>query len=250
VLKVRQAILVPKDMVDPEDKEAYDNYGNVQINKILGAETVGVGTSMEDAMQIARDRGLKPYLVPSGASQHPLGGLGYTRLMCQVEQWEAGEGVHFDTIVDVAGGGSTLAGLVAGTKLMAKASQQEARPSRELIGVGIFAHPVDQTTKTVLGIARTAAEKVGLDTTAITENDFYITDHYHAGAYGRLDERTSEAVETVARTEGVLLDPVYTGKAMAGLIDMVRKGELRQNQNVLFMHTGGQAALSAYPQLQ
>jgi 1-aminocyclopropane-1-carboxylate deaminase len=235
-------------MVDPEDRQAYNTSGNVQLNLLMGAETVRVGTSVESAMDMVRERGGKPYLIPSGASQHPLGGLGYTRLMYQIGQWEATQGMHFDAIFDVAGGGSTLAGLVVGSKLLDQAEGKAS--SRKLIGVSIFAKPADETRDTVLGIAKTAAGKVGIEPKNIAADDFIITDLYNAGAYGRLDERTSQAVKLVARTEGILLDPVYTGKAMAGMIDMIQKGELNGAKDVLFMHTGGQAALSAYSQLR
>jgi len=232
---------VPKDMVSAEDPATYGKAGNVQINSMLGAETVEVGTSMDDAMELVRSRGGRPYLIPSGASEHPLGGLGYARWMCQVAEWECDNGMRFDAVVSTAGGCSTLAGIVVGNKLRGTV--------RKLIGIGIFPQTKEEMTKTTLRIAHRTADRLGLPKESVTSGDFEMDMRYNAGAYGRLDDRTREAVQSVARTEGILLDPVYTGKTMAGLLDRIRNGELEGVKNVLFLHTGGQASLSAYPQL-
>ncbi|KAK3636706.1 hypothetical protein LTR56_014007 [Elasticomyces elasticus] len=242
-----KAVLVPKDMVTPEDRERYGQAGNVQINSILGAETLPLGTSEERAMEHVRSRGGKPYWIPSGASEHPLGGLGYARWMCQVAEWEAVNGKFFDAIVCTAGGCSTFAGIVVGSKLVAA---DEERRKRRLVAIGIFAQSEEVTVETTLRIARRTCEQLGLPQDAVEAADFEVDMRFNAGAYGKMDNRTAEAVKLVAGTEGILLDPVYTGKTMAGLLDKVRSGELRGVENLLFVHTGGQAAMGAYPQLQ
>ncbi|KAK4898468.1 hypothetical protein LTR27_004065 [Elasticomyces elasticus] len=240
-----KAVLVPKDMVTPENRERYGQAGNVQINSILGAETLPLGTSEEEAMEHVRSRGGKPYWIPSGASEHSLGGLGYARWTCQVVEWETTNGKFFDGIVCTAGGCSTFAGIVVGSKLVA-----EERRKRRLVAVGIFAQSEEVTVETTLRIARRTCEQLGLPEDTVEAADFEVDMRFNAGAYGKLDKRTAEAVKLVASTEGILLDPVYTGKTMAGLLDKVRSGELRGVENLLFVHTGGQAALGAYPQLQ
>ncbi|KAK5735971.1 hypothetical protein LTR17_007806 [Elasticomyces elasticus] len=240
-----KAVLVPKDMVTPEDWERYGQAGNVQINSILSAETLPLGTSEEEAMEHVRKGAGKPYWIPSGASEHPLGGLGYAMWMCQVAEWETANEKFFDAIVCTAGGCSTFAGIVVGSKLVA-----EERRKRRLVAIGIFAQSEDVTVETTLRIARRTCEQLGLPQDTVEAADFEVDMRYNAGAYGKLDERTAEAVKLVASTEGILLDPVYTGKTMAGLLDKVRSGELRGVENLLFVHTGGQAALGAYPQLQ
>ncbi|KAK3092174.1 hypothetical protein LTR53_019703, partial [Teratosphaeriaceae sp. CCFEE 6253] len=105
-------------------------------------------------------------------------------------------------------------------------------------------------TETTLRIAHRTTQRIGLPDGDITTDAFEMDMQYNAGAYGRLDDRTRDAVTLVARTEGILLDPVYTGKTMAGLLDKIRSGQLEGAKNVLFLHTGGQASLSAYPQLR
>lgn len=239
-------------MVKAEGASAYNAAGNVQINHLLGAETLPVGMSEEDAMAHVRRQGGKPYWIPAGASQHPNGGLGYTRWMSEVAEWEEQNGLFFDTIFVTAGGCSTIAGIVVGNKLMQKKAQQagEVVKQRKIVGVGIFDKPEEDMVATAIEIAKTTSKRLGLPPDELSEKDFTVDMGYNAGAYGRLDEKTRAAVQLVAKTEGVLLDPVYTGKAMAGLLDMVREGELAGAKNVLFVHTGGQAAISAYPQLK
>ncbi|KAK3109479.1 hypothetical protein LTR53_017232 [Teratosphaeriaceae sp. CCFEE 6253] len=241
-----KCVLVPKDMVSAEDPTTYGKAGNVQINTILGAETVRIGTTMDEAVELVRSRGGKPYEIPGGASEHPLGGLGYARWMCQVGEWEEANDTHFDAVVSTGGGCSTLAGVVVGSKLVGK---PVGKP-RRIIGIGIFDKPAEEMTETTLRIAHRTTQRIGLPDGNITADAFEMDMQYNAGAYGRLDDRTRDAVTLVARTEGILLDPVYTGKTMAGLLAKIRSGQLEGAKNVLFLHTGGQASLSAYPQLR
>ena len=157
--------------------------------------------------------------------------------------------MHFNTIIVCVASGSTLAGMVVGSKFY-PGYGPTTNISRRIIGSSAFAKPAAEMQDHVLAIARSTAEKVGLSAVEITADDICIHDRYDAGAYGKVNDATREAVKLVASTEGILLDPVYTGKAMAGLIGKLRSGELKDAKNVLFVHTGGQAVLSAYPSVR
>ncbi|KAI3531870.1 1-aminocyclopropane-1-carboxylate deaminase [Colletotrichum filicis] len=237
--------LFPVTAVSSEDPE-YKYAGNIQLNSILGAETFPPNTSKEDAVTALESRGQKPYVIPAGASTHPLGGLGYARWAFELLEWEDKYSTNIRNIVVAVGSGSTLGGLVAGFKL----AQQVGRDGawKRLVGYSILRKAEDDVAQMVLDIARTTAEKVGLDPKLITRNDFEIDYEYLGGSYGHLDERTAEGIKTLARTEGILTDPVYTGKAFTGLLHTAKAGGFN-GKATLFLHTGGQAALSAYPKL-
>jgi 1-aminocyclopropane-1-carboxylate deaminase len=216
------------------------------LNEILGAETFPVGTSEDDALAALKNRGQKPYPIPSGASLHPLGGLGYARWAFEVLEQEEQLGVVFDTVVVATGSGSTIGGMIAGFKLAEKVGRLRSR--KRLIGINILGR--EGVEELVLSIAKNAAEKIGVDPGMITAEHFELEHSFLGEAYGKLDERTAEAVKELARTEGILTDPVYTGKAFAGLLHMASERGFAQGSNVLFCHTGGQSALSAYPTLK
>lgn len=237
-------MLIAKEIVNVpvEDAECYSKLGNIQLNSILAAETLPPGTDPDEAMQRLTKEGRKPYWIPVGASQHPVGGFGYARWALQLTEWEKDNNVRFDAIVTACGGGSTLAGMVVGHKI--------AGGSRRLVGIAIKAESSDVGGKTVLTIAERTAKNLSLPTTIVSKDDFIIDDRFHCGAYGRYDEGTVEAIQTVAETEGILLDPVYTGKAMAGVLSGIRSGEFDGCKNILFVHTGGQSVMSAYPTLR
>ncbi|KXH28461.1 1-aminocyclopropane-1-carboxylate deaminase [Colletotrichum nymphaeae SA-01] len=237
--------LFPVTAVSSEDPE-YKYAGNIQLNSILGAETFPPNTSKEDVVTALESRGQKPYVIPAGASTHPLGGLGYARWAFELLEWEDKHQRSIGNIVLAVGSGSTLGGLVAGFKLAQQIGRDGAR--KRLVGYSILRKPEDDVAQLVLDIARTTAEKVGLDPKLITRDDFQIDYEYLGGSYGHLDERTAEGIKTLARTEGILTDPVYTGKAFTGLLHTAKAGGF-DGRATLFLHTGGQAALSAYPKL-
>ncbi|KAI9150290.1 1-aminocyclopropane-1-carboxylate deaminase [Paramyrothecium foliicola] len=240
-----QVALCPRDIAT-SGKEEYNYSGNVQLNSILGAESFPVGTSEDEAAKALRKRGRKPYTIPPGASTHPFGGLGYARWAFEVLEQEAQLSVTFDVVVTVVGSGSTIGGMIAGFKLADKLGKPNAK--KRLLGFSIFNRPPQESAELILSIAKTTASKIGLSPDDVTRDDFELNTEFHGGAYGNLDDRTAEGIREVARAEGILLDPVYTGKAFTGLLHAVRNGELK-GKTVLFCHTGGQAALSAYPQL-
>jgi 1-aminocyclopropane-1-carboxylate deaminase len=237
--------LLPMDRAT-SGKEEYKYAGNVQLSSILGAEIFPVDTSQDEAVKILESRGRKPHFIPGGASTHPFGGLGYARWAFELLEQEQQLGVTFDAVVVTAGSCSTLGGMVAGFKLAQKLGKPGAK--KRLLGFSVLNADRDETYNLVLRIAQTAAAKIGLDPEEITKDDFEINHDFLGGKYGNLDDRTAEGVRELARAEGILLDPVYTGKTFTGLLHVARDGGFGGG-NVLFCHTGGQSALSAYPQL-
>ena len=197
---------------------------------------IGVRKSWEDALASVESAGGKPYAIPAGASDHPLGGHGFAGWAGEVAAQEAELGVFFDTIVVCSVTGSTQAGMVAGF-----AGQE--RP-RAVLGIDGSA-TVQQTWEQIARIARRTAEAIGLER-ALADDEIVLLDEWHAGTYGIPDEKTIEAIRLCARLEGMLTDPVYEGKSMAALIDLVRDGRIAPGSKVLYAHLGGQPALNAY----
>lgn len=190
-------------------------------------------------------QGRKPYYIPAGASDHPLGGLGFARWAFEVEKQEREMGVFWDTVIVCAVTGSTFAGMIAGFKLLEKISGTASSKRRRIIGIDASAKPIE-TRAQVLRIAKFTAAKIGLEEGDITEGDVELDERYHAGTYGIPDQATIDAIKFGAEMEGFITDPVYEGKSLAGLMDMVRKGEIGEGSNVLYAHLGGQLALNAY----
>ncbi|KZL80222.1 1-aminocyclopropane-1-carboxylate deaminase [Colletotrichum incanum] len=238
--------LHPSDPVASGDVE-YKYAGNIQINEILGAETFPIDTTVDEVISTLKERGSKPYPIPAGASTHPLGGLGYARWAFELLEQEAKLGTSFDVITVALGSGSTLGGMVAGFKLAQKLGLKGS--NKRLVGYSILRSAKDNVAELVLGIAKLTGSYIGLHTDDFIIDDFDIDYSYLGGSYGRLDERTESGIKELARTEGILTDPVYTGKAFTGLLHTAREGGF-SGKNVLFCHTGGQAAISAYPKLR
>ena len=162
--------------------------------------------------------GGKPYYIPAGASDHPLGGLGFARWAVEVETQEKAMGVFFDTIIVCAVTGSTMAGMIAGFKL----AQRHGSPPRKIIGIDASGKP-KATFDQVLRIAKFTAAKIGLSEDDITEADVVLDDRYNAKVYGIPDETTIEAIKFGAQTEGFITDPVYEGKSLAGMMDLMKR---------------------------
>jgi 1-aminocyclopropane-1-carboxylate deaminase len=221
--------------------------GNIQANAILGAETFPVDTTEETVIKTLKERGRKPYSIPPGASSHPLGGLGYARWAFELLEQEKRIGVTFDVIALVAGSCSTLGGLLAGLKLAQK--EQVPGSKKRLVGFSVLHKSQKDAQELVLKISKTTASKIGISPDKITTDDFEIDASYLGDGYGQLNDPTAEAMKKLARMEGILTDPVYTGKAFTGLLDLIKTDQLN-GKNVLFLHTGGQAVLSAYPGLR
>ena len=238
-----RAVLVQESWVDWPDV-VYDRVGNIQLSRIMGADVrlvdagfgIGFKESWEAALAELEAEGARTYPIPAGASDHELGGLGFARWATEVAEQERELGVVFDTIIVCSVTGSTQAGMVAGFAAMGD--------ERRIIGIDGSAKPAE-TREQVARIADRTGRLLGLDR-AITADDIVLDERYHAGVYGIPDEQTLEAILLAGRLEGMLTDPVYEGKSMAGMIDLVSRGEIEPGSNVLYAHLGGQPALSAY----
>jgi len=233
-------VLVQEHWVDWPDA-VYDKVGNILISRLAGADVrlvkagfgIGFKESWETALAEIEGAGGKPYAIPAGASDHPLGGLGFAGWAHEVAAQEGELGVFFDTVVVCSVTGSTQAGMVAGFALQER--------ERRVLGIDGSA-TVEQTRHQVTRIARRTADAIGVE----RELDVVLLDEWHAGTYGVPDAKTIEAIRLCARLEGVLTDPVYEGKSMAALIDLVRDGRIEPGSRVLYAHLGGQPALNAY----
>jgi 1-aminocyclopropane-1-carboxylate deaminase len=236
-------VLVQEHWVEWPDA-VYHKVGNILLSRIMGADVrldpagfdIGIRPSWEDALASVQKRGGKPYAIPAGASDHPLGGLGFARWAEEVAEQEAELGVFFDTVVVCSVTGSTQAGMIAGFAMQSA--------ERNVIGIDGSA-TVEQTWSQIARIARMTAAAIGL-TRELRDDEIVLLDEWHAGTYGIPDEKTIEAIRMCARLEGVLTDPVYEGKSMAALIDLVRSGRIPAGSRVLYAHLGGQPALNAY----
>jgi 1-aminocyclopropane-1-carboxylate deaminase len=238
-----KCVLVQESWVDWPDV-IYDRVGNIQLSRIMGADVrlvragfgIGFKESWEQALADVEAGGGKPYPIPAGASDHRLGGLGFASWAGEVERQEQELGVFFDTVIVCSVTGSTQAGMIAGF-----AGQER---ERRVLGIDGSAKPTE-THEQVARIARATAELIGLGRD-LRDDEIVLDDRYHAGIYGIPDDRTLAAIRLAARLEGMITDPVYEGKSMAALIDMVPAGEIERGSNVLYAHLGGQPALSAY----
>jgi 1-aminocyclopropane-1-carboxylate deaminase len=236
-------VLVQEHWVDWPDV-VYDKVGNILLSRIMGADVrlvdagfdIAFRPSWQEALDSVVAAGGTPYAIPAGASDHALGGLGFARWAREVAEQEAQLGRFFDTIVVCSVTGSTQAGMIAGF-----AAQE--RP-RTILGIDASA-TVDQTRDQVARIARRTAEAIGLGR-EVGDEEIVLLAEWHAGTYGIPDERTIDAIRLCARLEGMLTDPVYEGKSMAALIDLVRSGRIEPGSRVLYAHLGGQPALNAY----
>ena len=226
----------------------YTQLGNIQITHLLGATHHEVGTSPDKVLAKLESQGKRPYWIPSGASTHPLGGLGFARFAFEVIAQEAELGKFFSTIIVACASGSTLGGMVAGFKLAGKQGIG-SNMRRCVIGIDCHAGEPGTSAANILQIARTTAVKIGLQQSDISEDDIIVDERWNAGTYGKVDQATEKAVKLLARTEAILTDPVYTGKALAGLIGKAVNGEFSDGGHVLFVHTGGVQVLSAYPEV-
>jgi 1-aminocyclopropane-1-carboxylate deaminase len=238
-----KCVLVQENWVSYNDA-VYDRVGNIEMSRILGADVrldtagfdIGIRPSWERALEDVRKAGGKPYPIPAGCSEHPLGGLGFVGFAEEVRAQEADLGFEFDYIVTCSVTGSTQAGMIVGFAA-------EGRTER-IIGIDASAKPA-QTKAQILRVARHTAELVGLGR-EIADKDVVLDTRYGGPAYGLPNEGTLEAIRLCARQEGMLTDPVYEGKSMHGMIDMVRQGEFPPGSRVLYVHLGGVPALNAY----
>jgi 1-aminocyclopropane-1-carboxylate deaminase len=236
-------VTVQEHWVDWDDP-GYETVGNIQLTRIMGGDIrmdragfdIGIRDSWRQALESVEAAGGTPYPIPAGASDHPLGGLGFANWVREVAAQEAELGLFFDHVIVCTVTGSTHAGMIAGVALENK--------GRRVIGIDA-SKTLDKTVAQVTSIARATAAAIGVKR-ELGDDEITVVDGYAGPVYGVPDEQTIEAIQLAARTEGMLTDPVYEGKSMAGLIGMIRLGEIPPGSRVLYAHLGGQPALSAY----
>jgi len=239
--------LVQEQWVDWDDP-VNDRVGNILLSRIMGADVrldpagfdIGIRSSWEAALREVEEAGGKPYGIPAGASEHPLGGLGFANWAFEVAEQERQLDVFFDTIVVCTVTGSTHAGIIAG---FAALEERGGRP-RRVIGIDASA-TLEQTRDQVARIARNTAKLIELGRD-VRDDEITVLEGWAGDRYGIPVESTIEAIRLSGRLEGMILDPVYEGKSMAGLIDLVTSGDIPKDSTVLYAHLGGQPALNAY----
>jgi 1-aminocyclopropane-1-carboxylate deaminase len=235
--------LVQESWVPFEDA-VYDRVGNILMSRVMGAEVelvnegfdIGIRESWERAIEDVKAKGGKPYAIPAGASVHKFGGLGFVGFAEEVRAQEAGLGFKFDYIIVCTVTGSTHAGMLVG---FAKDGR-----SRNVIGIDASG-TLEQTRAQVLDIARNTGELVELGR-EIAEDDLVLIGDYAYPAYGVPSAETNDAIRLAARTEGMMTDPVYEGKSMQGMIDLVRKDYFPPGSKILYAHLGGVPAINGY----
>lgn len=223
------------------DPDPGNRAGNLLLDEILGAKLVFLGEANLSEMQAGIDRemerlravGRKPYAIPVGGST-PLGELGYVNAAREFAGQADGQSI--DTAVLAVGSAGTAAGLLMGLKMFA--------PSVRLQGVSV-SRSLERLGTLIADMANEIAELIEVDT-RVSGADYDVSDQYVGAHYGVSSEKGLAAVRLAARTEGLLLDPVYTGKAMSGLIGLAEEGRFRNSTGVVFWHTGGLPALFAF----
>ena len=241
-----KAVLVQENWVDWPDS-VNDRVGNIMLSRIMGAEVrldpagfgIGVKSSWQRAIDDVTAAGGTPYPIPAGASDHPLGGLGFANWAEEVRMQERELGIFFDTIIVCSVTGSTHAGMIAGF-----AGEEKGR---RVIGIDASAK-IDATREQVARIARNTAALIGLERD-LRDDEITVLEGWAGDLYGIPVESTLDAIRLTGRLEGMIIDPVYEGKSMAGLIDLVTSGDIPTGSNVLYAHLGGQPAINAYSAL-
>lgn len=229
-----------EDVVASNDPD-YREGGNVLLDRLLGLqiELHGPDEDMESAIATCVERlrgeGKHPYVIPTGGST-PTGALGYASAAIELLSQVNETGLQVSLVAHATGSGGTQAGLVAGFEAM--------NAGIRVLGISVSAPRAEQETK-VWALAEATATRLGMRG-GIRREAVEVDSDYIGAGYGVPTEGMVEAVKLLARTEGVLLDPVYSGKAMAGLIARVRRGAFARDENVVFVHTGGQVGLFGY----
>ena len=226
--------------------------GNLLLDAILDADirirdaekgkVVKSGAAMAAIEAVAAElvaAGHRPYLVPVGGSLPlgdmavPLGAIAYVEAFAELLGQADAAGIRVDAVVHATGSGGTQAGLVVGARALAEGTR--------VVGISV-SDPRGPFSEDVLSIARAAVAALGLRLD-ILPDDVIVLDEYVRGGYGVVDREVAETLRLAFQTEGIVLDPTYTAKAMAGLVDLVRKGHFKAGENVVFFHTGGTPAL-------
>ena len=228
----------------PDTADSYERTGNVLLGRMFGAELEfrPSGTDMNgaarDLAEQVREAGGKPYFIPGGGS-NPVGALGYVSCALELLRQADDRGLRIDRLVHATGSAGTQAGLVVGI--------EGSDGGIPIYGISVR-NPRDKQEEIVHDLAVETAAYVGIKG-EISRASVVANSDYVGPGYGQPTPEMVEAVNLLARTEGILLDPVYSGKGMAGLIGEIRKGTFSKDENIVFVHTGGSAALFAYEAL-
>lgn len=238
-LGLRCEVLLEHRIENPT--ETYARSGNVFLDKLYGAiiREYPAGTDFDKAMQEVADEvkasGGSPYIIPGGASDR-VGALGYVNCAMELLGQSNEQGLIIDHLVTATGSAGTHAGLIVGLKAM--------RSDMPLLGIGVNA-PKDMQEQRVFDLACDTADYIGAKG-VVSRGDIVANCDYIGDGYGVPTKSMNDAVLLLARLEGLLFDPVYSGKALAGMIDLVTSGYFEGAKNIVFLHTGGSAALFAY----
>lgn len=219
----------------------YTASGNVLLDHLHGATVEQCAANPDMNAELAKiaarlkSEGRKPYLIPGGGS-NTTGALGYVNAAIELIAQANDFGLRIDHVVCATGSAGTQAGLIAGLAGI--------RSQVPLLGISVRA-PRDRQEENVFNLACATAERCGA-AGAVRREDIVANSDYVGSGYGFSTPGSLDAIQTLARMEGILLDPVYTGKGMAGLIDLIRKGSFKKGQNIVFIHTGGSVGLFGY----
>jgi len=225
--------------------EDYQRSGNILLDELLGGEIVAhlaAGTDMQQAMEALADelrgQGHNPYVIPGGGS-NAIGALGYVACAQELLYQSSRQRLRIDHVVHATGSTGTQAGLVAGFTV--------SHSQVPVLGISVRA-PQAKQEENVWNLASRTRELLGV-TQALARDAVVVNSDYVGDGYGQPTQAMLEALTLFARHEGILLDPVYSGKGAAGLIDLIRQGRFGRDENVVFIHTGGSAGLFGYRQV-
>ncbi|QIM21158.1 1-aminocyclopropane-1-carboxylate deaminase [Phycicoccus sp. HDW14] len=235
----------------PWDDPVNDKVGNILLSRMMGADSrldpagfdIGIRDSWKEALAEVEESGGTPYAIPAGASEHPLGGVGFANWAFEVAEQEKALGVTFDTIVVCTVTCSTHAGMVAGFAAL----EDLTGVRRRVIGIDASA-TLEKTRAQLERIARSTAEVIELGRD-LRDDEFELLPDWAGDLYGIPVDSTMEAIRLGAQLEAMITDPVYEGKSLAGLVDLVKCGDIPRDSTVLYAHLGGQQAVNAYHSL-
>ena len=219
---------------------SYEQTGNVLLNKLFGASIeyresgIDMNSEGENVCGELKNKGHKPYFIPGGGS-NPVGALGYVKCALELTEQINNLSLSFETLIHATGSTGTQAGLVAGLEGL--------NSKLPVLGISVR-QPENKQVDAVWKLVKKTVDKLNIP--EIPREKILVDDRYVGEGYGVPNEGTLEAINLLAQKESILLDPVYSGKGMAGLISMIRKGIFKKGQKILFLHTGGSVALFAY----
>lgn len=222
----------------------YEENGNILLDELFGCSRSYVPGGSDVAAACAsvaadlKAKGAKPYVIPGGGS-NPVGALGYVACAIELVAQAKERGITMTRVLHGTGSSGTQAGLVAGFAAL--------QSPVEVFGISVR-HPRARQEEAVFDLACRTADHMG-QSGAVARKQVFADDGFVGPGYGLPTDGMVDAVRLLARTEGILLDPVYSGKAMAGMIDHIRKGTFRNDEDIVFLHTGGSTALFGYKDL-